>query len=355
MKIGVDLSPVELSPAGIGQYTISLISRLVERDKRNRYYIYTSAPRFLPQAENIVIRVNRSLPLSGRRWIGAVVRDAKRKNLDLFISPSNHSFAWLFPKTIQFIHDLAPVIYPQYFSRKAAFTYKRSAAKLLKHAWKVATVSEAVRTELETFAGRKTPDISVLYPGLNPWIVSNHSDESSEILQQLPNRFLLSVSTLEPRKNHINMIEAYAKIRESAGMPLVVVGKKGWFYKDIFETVSRLGLEKDVIFLGYVRNEDLAGLYKRAAGFVYISFYEGFGMPPVEALYNNVPVLVSDIPVFRETLAGHALFTNPTDPAIISSALTSLLNTTPPDARTFVTERYNWDVTADRLLSIIES
>lgn len=357
MKIAIDLSPVEDSPAGIGQYTINLVSELVEHDKKNEYIVYTRTPRLLPHTKNVVIKVNRSLPFSGKRWIKAVAKHAKKHSVDIFISPSNHSFSWYFPKTIQFVHDIAPLKFPNYFPALAAFKYKRSLAKAMKKAWKIVTVSNTIKKELEEYSKQKRDDIEVLYPGLNPWIIKSQKDIlTSELIQNLPAEFILSVGTLEPRKNYINLIAAYAKYEDQLNIPLVIVGKKGWYFEEIYKTIIENNLEKKVILAGYIADEDLAILYSQAKAFVYISHYEGFGIPPIEALYHGLPILVSDIPIFHETLGDKVRYCNQQSIESIGTGLVSLAkeekSKSSPD---YLSENYSWEKSADKLSKIIDS
>ncbi len=145
MRIAFDLSPVELNPAGIGQYTANLLSALTKLDENNEYITYTTSPLLSSKTENVVIKRPSFGPGKGLRWLRAVARDAKRRQVDIMISPSNHLLSWLFPRTIQFIHDLAPLKYPQYFGRNS---YGITVRIALRKSWKIATISETVKDEL---------------------------------------------------------------------------------------------------------------------------------------------------------------------------------------------------------------
>ena len=140
----------------------------------------------------------------------------------------------------------------------------------------------------------------------------------------LPSRFVLSVATLEPRKNITTLIEAYARARQRLAMPLLVAGGKGWLYDAIFDRVRQLGLENDVAFLGFVARDDLPLLYAAATAFVYPSLYEGFGFPPLEAMATGTPTLVSDAGVLREVADGAALIAPARDAAALAAQLVRL-------------------------------
>ena len=356
MKIAIDLTPVEKSPAGIGQYTINLVSKLIEIDSTNEYFIYTTTPRLINNSENIVIKKPKGIA-SGLRWIMEASNDMKGREIDYLISPSNHIFTRFFPRTIQFIHDLAPIKFSEFFPRTASIKYKYTSKIALKRAAQIVTISDTIKQELIEYYPKITADkIAVIRPALNKWINSDPSNEK-EVLEkyELPGEYLMTLSTLEPRKNIVNLILGFAEYKKSSGSiaRLVVVGKKGWFFSEIFETVKNLGLEEEIMFLGYVPDEELSAIYKNARGFAYLSYYEGFGMPPLEALYFNVPTLLSDIPVFRENFSGLVEFTEYEDPAMIANGIEKILSQRNFDVRDSVVENFNWTKSAQQLLDII--
>lgn len=356
MKIGIDLSPIEKDPAGIGQYTLSLFSELCNQDRKNSYFIYTTTPFLFANATNKVIRVHKNLPANGLRWMWAVTKDIKKNKFDLFISPSNHLFAKLFPRTIQFVHDLAPLYYPEFFGRKGASKYKLTLTTAINNALSLLTISKTVQAEICEKYPQIINKIDFIYPGLNKWIELNSKDEQ-RILgdHNIDYEYILTLSTLEPRKNHINMIKAFDifKKRTHSPLKLVIIGKKGWFFEDIFRIVSDFNLEKEVVFLGYIPNHELNTIIGNAKAFMFMSFYEGFGIPPLEALSLNIKTLVSDIPVFHEVYKEHALYTNPHSIDKIAGSLEDLLQRQHRNTDTFVKDNYSWEKSASKLLSII--
>lgn len=356
MKIGIDLSPAEKDPAGIGQYSLSLFSELCHLDTKKDYFVYTSAPFLFANTTNKVIKVNKRLPGSGLRWMRSVARDAKKENLDLLISPSNHMFSKFFPRTLQFVHDLAPLYYPEFFGRKSSLKYKQTLKIAVKNALKILTISKTVQEEICEKYPQAAEKIDYIYPGLNHWVHLNNKDEPA-ILEKysIDYKYILTLGTLEPRKNHVNTIKAFAIFKKKTLSPLklVIIGKKGWYFDDIFKTVADLDLEQEVIFLGYVPNQDLSAIINNAQAFVFMSFYEGFGIPPLEALSLNVKTLVSDIEIFREAYGEHTLYTDPHSPAKIATSLDTLLENKPRKTAKFVEENYSWEKSAEKLLKII--
>lgn len=308
--------------------------------------------------ENKLVPLARFGPLKGMRWISDISLDAKRTEVDLLISPSNHIFTHFFPRTLQFVHDLAPIKYPRFFSKKAAFMYNLTTNIALAKAHKVLTISKQVKQELEEKSPDDNPKIEVIYPGLNQWVLKGNSKDKT-ILEKYSleaKKYMICIYTLEPRKNHINLIKGFAKFKKESGsdIKLALAGKKGWYYDEIFETVSEFGLEDEVKFLGYVPNEDVASLYGYAKASIMLSFYEGFGIPLIESLYFDLPTLAADIPVFREVLAENALYTDPFDPDIISDSLKSLIKEKKPNTKDYILKNFTYERSAKELLRVIE-
>jgi glycosyltransferase involved in cell wall biosynthesis len=173
----------------------------------------------------------------------------------------------------------------------------------------------------------------------------------------LPARFLLTGGTLEPRKNYVRLFEAYAKARQlTADMPpLLVFGRKGWMFEDIIATPERLGISEFVRFIDFVDDKDLPALYNLAWGFVYPSIYEGFGLPPLEALACGTPTLVSNVSSLPEVVGTAALSVAPTDSEMMANQLVVLthddpiratLRTTGPMQATL----FRWESAAQQVL-----
>jgi len=168
---------------------------------------------------------------------------------------------------------------------------------------------------------------------------------------------LLSGGTLEPRKNYVRLFEAYAKARQMAAdmPPLLVFGRKGWMFEDIIATPERLGISEFVRFIDFVDDKDLPALYNLAWGFVYPSIYEGFGLPPLEALACGTPTLVSNVSSLPEVVGAAALLVSPTDIEIMATQLVvlthddtirAMLRTTGPMQATL----FRWESAAQQVL-----
>jgi glycosyltransferase involved in cell wall biosynthesis len=144
----------------------------------------------------------------------------------------------------------------------------------------------------------------------------------------LPKRYLLFVGTLEPRKNLTTLLKAYAMLRaerQHEEVKLVVVGRKGWLYDEVFETVQTLALHQDVLFTDFVDDEDLPDLYRGALLLVLPSLYEGFGLPILEAMASGVPVIASNTSSMPEVAGEAALLIDPRNPQAIAEGIAQVL------------------------------
>ncbi|MEP7103989.1 MAG: glycosyltransferase family 1 protein [Candidatus Dojkabacteria bacterium] len=356
MKIAIDISMITTTKAGIGYYAQSIVEALSKVDEINEYTLITNNKKNLEFKD---LRKNfKVLEIvdgrGGFKWIWKVSRMLKEEKYDLLISPSNFAFAIFFPKTIQMVHDLAPIKFPQYFSRKAGFMYRILLDLALRRAYKISLLCNTIRDELIEYARFSQSKIFIAGAGLHKWTFEpKNISEQEKVIRKynLPKKFLLSVSTLEPRKNHLRMIRAFTELsREEPDMCYVIVGKKGWYYEEIFEMVERFGLEDKVIFTGYVPEEELPYIFDLARGFMYCSFYEGFGIPPIEAYARGLPVLCSDIKVLKEVMGENALYADQNDYWDIYMKMKELIEIKKKKPKEDFLEKFSWEHCAESII-----
>ena len=356
MKIAIDISIITPSKAGIGYYAHNVVESLAKVDSTNEYTLITNDLKnfnfnHLPENFNIL---EISSERGGFKWIWKVSRLLNKEGYDALISPSNFSFAILFPRTIQVIHDLAPIKFPQFFSKKGVFMYRLLLNLALKRAYKIGVPCNTIRDELIDYNRKVQEKIFITGEGLHEWtFLAKDKQRESEVKKKykLPAKYLLSVSTLEPRKNHLRMIRAFTElIRDEPDLHYVIAGKKGWFFEEIFETVERLGLEDKVLFTGYMPEEDLPYLFDQATGFVYCSFYEGFGIPPLEAYARGIPVLCSDIKVLREVMGETAMYADPLDYWDMYQKMKELIEIKKKKPSSEVLSKFSWERCAQNII-----
>jgi glycosyltransferase involved in cell wall biosynthesis len=187
-------------------------------------------------------------------------------------------------------------------------------------------VSDSTRQDAIELAGVAPEHLHTVYPCIDPRFANDIEEDTLASFRQkygVENGFLLYLGTLEPRKNITTLIEAYARLRTvyQRTEKLVLAGGKGWLYEAIFDRVRQLGLESEVIFPGYVADEEQSLWYHVAGAFVYPSLYEGFGLPVAEALAAGTPVVTSTVSSLPEAGAGIALCVEPQDVEAMTEAL----------------------------------
>ena len=171
--------------------------------------------------------------------------------------------------------------------------------------------------------------IHVIYLGCSQAFQPLAADEKLRTTEEkfkIKGNFILYVGTLEPRKNLKGLIQAYAQTQAKNEFLLVLAGGKGWKYEHIFRLVEKLKLQDRVIFTGYVPEDDLPGLYKRASLFVYPSYYEGFGLPPLEAMACGLPVIVSNSTSLPEVVGDAGVYVDPYDIRQMSATIDTVLS-----------------------------
>lgn len=209
------------------------------------------------------------------------------------------------------------------FTMKEAYTRKQVLVKqfLLKCSLKrvdgIVCSSHYAKQELLRYFPYIKTNIEVIYPGVDePKYKPLDEENKASVLHKfnISKPYILFVGTLAPSKNILNLIKGFELIRKQGlDYQLVICGKKGWMYEDLFKVYQSLDYKKDIIFTDFIRQEELETLYAEAKLFSSASLYEGFGFPPLEAMIRKVPVVVSDIEIFRETCEDAALYYNPTD------------------------------------------
>jgi len=220
-------------------------------------------------------------------------------------------------KKVTIIYDMAYKAYPETVRRKTRLLLNIALKKSCKRADHIITISEFSKSEIIKYLDVPEEKISIMPCGVDLSLYhSNYSEEEIEHVKQKHNikgTYLLYLGTLEPRKNIQRLIQAYSKLKiEIPKVPkLVLAGRKGWMYESIFETVNSLHMENDIIFTGYIEAKDAPILIKGAEIFLFPSIYEGFGMPPLEAMACGTPVLVSNESSLPEVVGDAGILVDP--------------------------------------------
>jgi glycosyltransferase involved in cell wall biosynthesis len=225
------------------------------------------------------------------------------------------------------VYDLSFLHFPEQFPALQRWYLTSQTKRSCRAAQRVITISESSRQDVHQFFGVPLSQIDVVYPGVNGRYRPLPPAQISAFRQKhnLPERFILHVGTLQPRKNIPTLLAALAKL-DAKDMQLVLAGGKGWLYNEIFAQIEALGLVDRVIFPGYVDDEDLPLWYNAAALFAFPSVYEGFGMPVVEAMACGTPVVASNASSIPEAVGNAGLLFNPHDAADLADRMARVLN-----------------------------
>ncbi|NCD00855.1 glycosyltransferase family 1 protein [bacterium] len=311
MNIAIDIRTLmDKNFSGVSIYTYNLLLKLVEIDKDNNYFLYYNSFKKVkfPEIPEKVKIYSTHYPNKIFNYILQKIfkypkLDKIEKDIDIFWSP-HFNFYTLSSKVkkVLTVHDISFVNYPEFFSRRKNFWHKSlNIKKKILNSDKIVTVSDNTRLDLlNTFKDLNNKKVKRIYSGLEEIFKERlNEDRKKEIKNKynLPNKYILSLSTLEPRKNYVNLIKAYNLLREKRNdfkeYKLVIIGSKGWCFRDIIKERNKSKFKEDIIFLGYVDNIDKKYLYNLASVFVFSSFYEGFGFPVLEAMASKVPVVAS--------------------------------------------------------------
>ncbi|MFA7169339.1 MAG: glycosyltransferase family 1 protein [Candidatus Paceibacterota bacterium] len=231
-------------------------------------------------------------------------------------------------------HDLSFEKYPEFYSSQKNFWHlSMNPRQQAKKADKIIAVSHSTKQDLEELYGINPEKIQVIYSGLNSKITRKVLPQEKIDAQKkyaLPENYILYLGTLEPRKNIISLLYAFEKSKttgdlKNSDFKLVIAGAKGWLYNDIFQTVQKFSSKKDIMFTGFIEEKDKAALYAMSKLFVYPSFYEGFGFPPLEAMAQNTPVITSNISSLPEAVANAAITINPSNTDELKKAMEKVL------------------------------
>jgi glycosyltransferase involved in cell wall biosynthesis len=228
------------------------------------------------------------------------------------------------------VHDLSFFLYPQSFRPGNRLYLSQITAHSCRRARRVIAVSKATAKDLVHVLGISASKIDIVYNGVDDIYqpLPHTAVEAYRLQAGWPAEFMLMVGTIEPRKNHITLLDAYAHYRHSVKnpIPLLIGGGKGWYFESVFERVKKLGLEQHVHFLGFVTLSALPWLYNAASLFVYPSRYEGFGLPVAEAMACGTPVITSSSSSLLEVAGDAAIMIDPDDSDALAQAMVAVLN-----------------------------
>lgn len=381
MRIGIDIRCLsDGKRTGVEEYTINLLENLFELDKKNQYVLFSNSyhdshfdARIFSQFKNVSVKCfnypNKLLNLCFwyLRW---PLVDEMLGGVDIFFMP-NINFVALSRKTklVLTVHDLSYEIFPETFSlKRRAWHHFINPRSLCKRADQIIAVSDSSRNDIISRYGIRTQKVERIYNGVSDEMeqLDRNNPKLIEVKEKyhLPFNFIFYLGTIEPRKNIAAIVEAYDQMRSLNNSQLdkyklVIAGGKGWKINSILNVMRKAEFTKDIIFTSCITNEDKSAVYTLASLFVYPSFFEGFGIPVLEAMRCAVPVITSNCSALPEVVDAGAVMIDPDKPDELYMAMKEVLLNRELHAQ--LSEqglrqavRFNWRTSARETLALFE-
>ena len=370
MNVGILSWILDRKRTGVNNYLYNLIRNMIKDGKGDEisliHYQKSSDSIYSQVREDIIIP---DMPFKLTSALG-IPRAVKNADIDLLHIPV-HWYNQITPfflnrniKKVVTIHDLTPILFPKMHTRDTNITWERS-LKLIKNRTDT-IISDSISTKQDCIKLLNIPEKRIRVIPLAADERYRPIKKKEPIIQEMMNEynikypFILFVGTLEKRKNVPTLIKAFYKLKKSKlEHKLVIVGGKGWKYSQIFDLIEELKLQKDVIFTDYVSDEDLVKLYNTADLFVYPSLYEGFGLPPLEAMACGCPVITSNTSSLPEVVGDAGIMIDPYDIDSLKESMLKIL--TDPELREEMSRKsleraeiFSWKKTAKETWNVYE-
>jgi glycosyltransferase involved in cell wall biosynthesis len=348
MRIGIDIRCLmEGKQTGVEEYTLQLLENIFIQDRENQYLLFFNAHKDPKNMDLEWVKKYPNVSVKRFRWPNKLLNfclwyfrwpklDLLLGGVDIFFMP-NLNFAAFSSKAKVYVtaHDLSFERYPETFSWKRrlwhSFVNFRALCRRADH---IIAVSASTKQDLLEMYRISKQKVSVIPSGIsNRFHVMNRNNPLLLKVKEryhLPYRFILYLGTLEPRKNVEAVVQAFGQLQRSGHVELqkyslVIAGGKGWKYDQIFREVERSEFRDKILVTGFVEDEDKPALYNLSSLFVYPSFFEGFGFPPLEAAACGVPVVTSNTSAFPEVIDEAGILVDPYQPQEVYQAMREIL------------------------------
>ena len=333
VRIAIDVR--KLNDYGVGTYVRNLVGQLARID-RDTEYVLVCKPDDLELPERLGPNFRAVVDLSGQYSVReqiSIPAKLLRTSPQLFHTP-HYVLPALTPcRSVVTIHDCIHLVFPQYLQGRIARTYARSAFWTAVHrASRILTVSEASKRDILRFFPIAPEKVTVIYNAIADHFYDKPPEEEMAQIReryQLHDRFVMHAGNVKPHKNLERLIDAFVLLRQNGAyddLNLLITGSEISTYAPLRRAVHRYNLHKNVRFLGYQSEQTLAVLYRLADVFVFPSLYEGFGLPPLEAMASGTPVVVSNVSSLPEVVGAAGVLVNPYDVTSIADGIRRVLD-----------------------------
>jgi glycosyltransferase involved in cell wall biosynthesis len=381
MVIGIDGNEANVAnKVGIGQYAFELLKQFKEFSNSNFHPKGTSQSMAVQFSIYLKSKPNSDMPTESENWKYTVVGPSKlwtqiglpfhlftsRHKPDVFFSPTHYAPRFCPVPSVMSVMDMSFERFPELFAAKDLHQLQNWTRYSAKNAAKILTISEASKSDIIKFYGISKDKIVVTYLGVRQeWKIEN-GKLKMDILKdkyKITKPYILFVGTLQPRKNIERLIEAFSilktKNQELTNYELIIIGKKGWLYEPILTAPEKYHVKEDVKFLDFVPDEDMPGFYKNAICFVLPSLYEGFGLPVLEAMKYDCPVITSNISSLPEAGGDAAVYCDPENVNDIAKQIhlvvsDAVLRKKMIEKGKEQIKKFNWEKTAKQTLDVLQ-
>lgn len=334
MKIGFDAKRAFLNTSGLGNYSRNTLNALQKYFPEQHYTLFTPREKIgmLNQQDSfeIVEPPHHFSKLKKAYWrTFQVYKEAEKKEVAVFHGLSNELPNRIhrtgIPSVVT-IHDLVFKRYPRFYKPIDRLIYMRKTKYACRAAHKIVAISQQTKEDIIRYTGTKADKIEVIHQAISPLFFEPANLQAVKEKFALPENFLLAVGTIEERKNQLSILQAMQ--RENIDLPLVLVGNPTAYCNDLHKFIARTNMQKQVIFLKNIEEAELAAIYQMATLSIYISVYEGFGLPVIEAMASGCPVITSNVSCLPETAGDAAVLCSPGDSEELGKSIQKILTDT---------------------------
>src|SRR5687767_670671 len=307
MHIGLDGIPLTEPKTGVGHYTFELAVAMARVSPDSNFEIVypsnlrqvtiTDDARTLPS--NLEIKRIRVGPVGRYWWSAGLPRYVRRNGIDLFHGTNYDVPPWHQCATVLTIHDLSLLIHPETHEKRRVRRSRRRLPLMARAANAIIVPTESVRREVCEHLGISPQKVFAIPESARDCFTPMEMKATEHVRERLGigDNFLLTVGTLEPRKNLLTLVRAVEEIaNDQPTLQLVIAGSRGWLSEPLFEAIEKSPAKERIVLTEYLNDDDLRALYSSCSAFVYPSIYEGFGLPPLEAMACGAPVIATGVP-----------------------------------------------------------
>lgn len=375
MRVGLDGLPLTSPKTGVGHYTFELARALASLEHSTPFaIIYPSTYaqiKLLGSGNGAQLPDNLRLervqvgPLGRHWWAAGLPRYVRRRQIELFHGTNFDVPLWRPCATVLTIHDLSQLLHPKTHERRSVNRARRRLPVMARAADAIITPTESVRREVCELLKTSPEKVFAIPEAARACFSPLSSAETTAVRRKLGvgDKFLLGVGTLEPRKNLQVLVSAFeelTRLRSEDKTQLVIAGGRGWLSGPLLAAIEKSPARNRILLTDYLQDEDLRSLYASCRAFIYPSIYEGFGLPPLEAMACGAPVIASGTAALRETTGGAAWFFDPGSVEELTRKILELLDPIPGEnarrqlstAGQLRAAEFSWEKTAQLTWSV---